>query len=592
MPLDGTIGDIEADFEILEAIGAHVDGMIESLVASGALQKTLRRWLVGHAEPPDDEDARCCLMAMAADLELFTPSPSGRTMVDRYVGASAPDTPEDRLALKALGAAQFRLLRIVDRENPDVVRLKDLVTGENLRLLDARISPLAADLSTAMRLCPLPSGRQVLISPLFAMNEAMLGEAMNFARPGRPLGNGHRCAARLYRDVARRGFQPIPQTRPAFDPDEFLDILREAEEQLSPVEHLAVRWIGGGEEEADLASEARCLASVDNLVDACGCFGQVGEDAPAGLRSAYEAIAALQVETIALRARAGVRDMTDALDLVATEIAGHVAGGAMYAGARELFDRLRLRWAFTARTKAGGAGPSATADVDHVIRRIQALRARTVDRGCTEAEALAASAKIAELLDRHELTLDEASVRGSECEGVNVATGRKRRAPMDSCVPGIAEFCDCRVWGEEGHDGALRYVFFGLKADVEAARLVHDLIDAAFAAESAIFKLSEIYRSLRGGGRRLALNSFQVGLAGGISGKLAVLKAARQYAGEKRTGFDLVAVKHAVVDEEIGRLGLHFTARAAGSARYVLGDAYHAGKAAGSLFEPNVTLGA
>jgi len=32
--------------------------------------------------------------------------------------------------------------------------------------------------------------------------------------------------------------------------------------------------------------------------------------------------------------------------------------------------------------------------------RIQALRAKTIDNGCTEAEALLAAAKVAELLDR------------------------------------------------------------------------------------------------------------------------------------------------------------------------------------------------
>src|SRR5258706_7274231 len=140
MPPDRTTDDIEADFEILEAIGAHVDGMIEALARGGAIQKTLRRWLIGHAEPPEDEDAQHCLMAMAADLELFTPSASGRTMVDRYLHANAPETPEEREAFQALGTAQFRLVRIIDREGPDLIRLKDLVTQESLLLLDARIS--------------------------------------------------------------------------------------------------------------------------------------------------------------------------------------------------------------------------------------------------------------------------------------------------------------------------------------------------------------------------------------------------------------------------------------------------------------------
>ena len=591
MPLDGTTDDIETDFEIVEIIGAHVDAMITRLAPGGAIQKTLRRWLAGHAGPQDEIEATC-LMAMAADLELFTPSPSGRTMVDRHLNASRPETPDERQALAALGAAQFRLVRIIGREGPDLVRLKDLVTGESLLVLESRLSPDAAGEITAMRLCPLASGRHALISPLFAIEEEVLASAMAFVRPGRGLGSGHRCAANLYRQTARRGVWPLPQSTVEVGLDEILDVLAEAEEHLRPVERLAMRWIASDEADADLIDEARRLASVENLVDACGCFAQSGPAAPKGLGAVFEKMAAVQMETIAQRARAGVGDGVGALDRAAAEIAGHIARGAMEVGARDLFDQLRARFAFSRSARPSTAPESAaSADLDRVIQRIRALRAKTVDRGCTEAEAMAAAAKVSELLARHDLTLDEISVRKSDCEGVSVATGRRRRAPVDGCVPAIATFCDCRVWSEESDEGALRYVYFGLKADVEAARFLHDLIEATFDHESAAFRRGQIYLALRGGDRRMALNSFQTGLASGIAARLSSLKADRQDAGARRTGFDLVAVKHSVLDEEIARLGLNFATRRVASRRYVHGEAYAAGKAAGALFEPDVALG-
>ncbi len=592
MLLDKISDAIEADFEILEAIGAHVDDMIGKLMPTGAIDKTLRRWLVGHADLPDDDDAQSCLMAMAADLEMFTPSISGRTLVDRHLKAVAAATSQAQQAIQALSAAQFRLVRIVDREGPELVRLQDLVTGETILLLDARISSLAEGQPTAMRLCPLASGRHVLISPLFAMDETMLGEAMTFVRHGRPLGTGHRCAASLYRNVARRGFHAIAQSVAELDEDTILDLLREVEENISPVQRLAVRWAKKDDADPDLVAEARSLASADNLVDALGCFAQaIDEDAPDGLWIAFERIAALQVETIAGRARAGVHGAAQLLDRVADEVADHIAHGLMYAGARELFERLRRRSAFMGAKKPAENGSTQAADIDRVIQRIQALRARTADRGCTEAEAMAAAAKVSELLARHDLTLDEVSVRRSDCEGVSVATGRKRRAPVDSCAQSIAEFCDCRVWGERRADGMLGFVFFGLKADVEAARFLQDLIEVTFDTESETFRRGAIYQSLRGGDRRSALNSFQIGLAGGICGRLDDLKMARQGSNGRSTGFDLVAVKHSVVDDEIDRLGLHFTTRAATSRGNVQSDAYYAGRAAGALFEPALTLG-
>ena len=49
--------------------------------------------------------------------------------------------------------------------------------------------------------------------------------------------------------------------------------------------------------------------------------------------------------------------------------------------------------------------------LDKLKMRIQALRAKTQDNGCTEAEALMAAAKVAELLDRHDLSLSDVELR-------------------------------------------------------------------------------------------------------------------------------------------------------------------------------------
>ena len=105
-PQHAAIDHIDADYEILEAIGQHVDDMIERYAPNGVVHKTLRRWLMGHVEPPEGEDAQICLMTMAADLELFTPSASGRTAVDRLLNKTRPETPVERwtrLALRNFG---------------------------------------------------------------------------------------------------------------------------------------------------------------------------------------------------------------------------------------------------------------------------------------------------------------------------------------------------------------------------------------------------------------------------------------------------------------------------------------------------------
>jgi len=107
--------------------------------------------------------------------------------------------------------------------------------------------------------------------------------------------------------------------------------------------------------------------------------------------------------------------------------------------------------------------------LDKLKVRIQALRAKTIDNGCTEDEALSAAAKVAELLDRYDLSLTDVELRAAPCERRVYGTHRKKRIPLDDCIGAIAHFCDCRVWREKNAAGESSYVFFGLGADIEVA---------------------------------------------------------------------------------------------------------------------------
>jgi hypothetical protein len=50
------------------------------------------------------------------------------------------------------------------------------------------------------------------------------------------------------------------------------------------------------------------------------------------------------------------------------------------------------------------------AALDRLKTRIQGLRSKTTDNGCTEAEALLAAGKVAELLDRYDLSLTDVEI--------------------------------------------------------------------------------------------------------------------------------------------------------------------------------------
>ena len=128
------------------------------------------------------------------------------------------------------------------------------------------------------------------------------------------------------------------------------------------------------------------------------------------------------------------------------------------------------------------AAPDSAA-FDKLRTRIQGLRAKTIDNGCTEGEAMAAAAKVAELLDRYDLSLTDVEIREAPCEERVYETHLKKRIPLDECVGAIAAFCDCRVWREKNAAGEARFVFFGLRSDVEVAHYLAEVIDGAVRAE-------------------------------------------------------------------------------------------------------------
>jgi len=229
------------------------------------------------------------------------------------------------------------------------------------------------------------------------------------------------------------------------------------------------------------------------------------------------------------------------------------------------------------------------ASLDKLKLRIQALRAKTIANGCTEDEALSAAAKVAELLDRHDLSLSDLELRASLCKRRVFETHRKKRIPLDDCIGAIAHFCDCRVWREKNAAGESSYVFFGLGADVEVAHYLAELIDGAVRAELGRFKTSVDYSRFRHQQRHLANASFALGMVASIAQRLEAIKASRDRVNES-TGRGLVVLKTSVVDTELDRLNLKLRTKPSTS-RMVSMTAYEAGGAAGASLAINPGLG-
>ena len=558
----------------------HIVGLFleaTRFIAPSRVEETALGWLaradLGLGSPGLATALVAEAFALALNLAVFTPSASGATAFDRLARQRSGMAGDEAAALQSLRRAQFKLLRVEATGRDGVARLRDLTSGEVLEIVDQDIRPEAAGVTLVAWLVVLGDGRQAFAGGATPLDAAGLAVANGFVRPGRPgLVNPLRCAEAVYRHVLRHGTLEIPGlNRPALGEED------DPPEEVDELDRLALRWAEpNATRDADDVQFVRSQANLGAVLDILAATARARAHGRGPLSDAYAAIALIQLETVHRRASAG--SGTVGLDTVAAALDRAIAAGRLPRGAREVFGEVR-------RKLGGAPAGSKDAELDRLIGRIQALRAKTVEQGCTEQEALAAAEKVAELLDRYGLSLSELDLRRQTCEGSAVETERRRAGPVDDCVPAAAAFFDCRVWSEKNASGMLRYVFFGLPADVAAARYLYDLIEQAFETETARFRAGKTYAAAPTGLRRTASNSFQIGLGRGITAKLHSVRQAREATLRRASGRDLVVVKASIVETELAALGLQLRARNRSGGRRVLRDVFEQGHEAGLGFE-------
>ena len=221
---------------------------------------------------------------------------------------------------------------------------------------------------------------------------------------------------------------------------------------------------------------------------------------------------------------------------------------------------------------------SQTVELARVKTRIKALAEKTVGRGCTEAEAMAAAEMVGRLLERYALTMEEVDVRHEPCVQVEVPLGGQRRRPIDACVPAIARFCDCKVWLARA-DGNASYVFFGFDTDTALAAYLFTVIERAMRFELLGFRKSRV--ALVGTALRRASANFQHGMAARVAERLTAMHAEREasVAAERPTGTALILVRHEVVEAAFRDCGLRL--RSVPGLTYGRDAAFRAGRNAG-----------
>ena len=543
-------------------------------VVPAKIQAKAADFLHGLRDAPDMPLRAMDAADYAIDALLFTPSMSGHTAIDRAIRTGKVGSAEMEAA-NLLRQASFRLLEITEDRGGGLLAATDLVSNERLTLFDPE-SPMAHGGRWARRTC-LYQDVHVTVGPVTPLNDGMLAVAAPFIDKGRGLKKQLRCAEALYEHFIRH-CDPLDGVN--------LDLLDDDEDEFpfdasdGPLHALAEEWAQESqlpEPDADVLQLIRSEAYEEPVLEMHNASYHAHQMGKARLAAAYDRILSLQLETVHRRASAGIRTSCETLD----SLAGKLKEGGAPADAIAHFEEMcrRARLAGSAKTNKGNRE-----ELDKVLSRIQALRGKTVEQGCTEAEALLAASKVAELLDQYGLTLSEIDMKAQSCAGEGIETNRRRRSPLDECAGAIAGFCDCRTWYEMTPQGHIRHIFFGLPADVAGARYLYEKIEEAFETETAEFKRSELYDSHPSAKRRSATTSFHAGLGHGICAKLNRLKTERAAAFRASGGRDLVPVKRDVIEDELAAMGMRLKVLQTGR-KNLLAMAYKKGRVTGENLE-------
>lgn len=235
-------------------------------------------------------------------------------------------------------------------------------------------------------------------------------------------------------------------------------------------------------------------------------------------------------------------------------------------------------------------------ELEKVKGRIRALAAKTIDRGCSEAEAMIAARKVGELLEVYGLTMSEVELRDETCLQRQVTVTGPRLQAVGIIFMAVIRLTGVRGWT----NGRGNLVLFGLEPDVLMGEYLLHLVGVAVDHEEAAFRASDAYRRSRLAPQQ-RLRSFRYGFAERVSARLDEIAAHREAAeaaahspgGARGSsgGTALVLAKERRIEDAFRELGIRLRSRST-TRRVSDRGAYHQGQEAGGRVSLERPVGA
>lgn len=206
-----------------------------------------------------------------------------------------------------------------------------------------------------------------------------------------------------------------------------------------------------------------------------------------------------------------------------------------------------------------------------LLNKIRALLSKTVENGCTEAEALAALDMASRMMDAYEVTAEDIELKGESAE-IRQNKWNDPQGIRKGLAVRIAAFCDCKVW----RDKKGKITFCGMQSDVDFAMWLLDTLSNFVKTELIKFLPGAYADEIQ---KRRMINGFVLGCCMRINERLRLLKEGSEFKA-KDNSRALVVAKNAVIIRKMQEVGIELR-KARGQKTFYERDSFSAGKAAG-----------
>lgn len=209
---------------------------------------------------------------------------------------------------------------------------------------------------------------------------------------------------------------------------------------------------------------------------------------------------------------------------------------------------------------------------ENIFNKVRALLAKTVDNGCTEAEAMLALEMAEKLMEQHEISEEDLKLedKSAVIEASDMKDPQNIRWKL--CY-WVGKFTETYAFGNKK-----RVKFAGLRADVDFAIWLDETLTRFVQSELKRYMWANGYQSFQGAKRNRVINSFCIGCCSRINMKLREMVVNRSFVPNSTA---LVLAKQALIDEAVKDMDIGKPDNR-GRKNKIYGDVYRAGVEAGN----------